>query len=157
VQVALWTITFVFFVVSALKVLRQRQWQRPLTGFVSAGLLLHVLTHLQPQALIGANLTALLAAILWWRGVWGNFPQTAISSASTPARAAYESTECASNALTPGHACCLLLRREITFNEAYNVLHGRLVPLCHVRFCPGCSARQAGVHRVEVFRVPFGR
>jgi hypothetical protein len=87
VQVALWTIAFALLVVSALRVLRRRQWQRPLAGFAAAGLLFQVLTLLQPPVLVGVGLTASLALLVWC-AVWGNFPHRAKSSASPMARAA---------------------------------------------------------------------
>ena len=88
VQVALWTITFALFVVSAVQVLRRPEWKRPLAGFVVSGLVFQVLTLGQPPVVLGVALLAVVAMTTSGCPGRGNFPHPARSSASTHARAA---------------------------------------------------------------------
>ena len=87
VQVALWTITFALFVVSAVQVLRRREWKRPLAGFVVSGLVFQLLTLGQPPVVLGVALLAVVAMTTSACPGRGNFPHPARSSASTHARA----------------------------------------------------------------------
>ena len=88
VQVALWTITFALFVVSAVQVLRRREWKRPLAGFVVSGLVFQVLTLGQPPVVLGVALLAVVAMTTSGCPGRGNFPHPVRSSASAHARAA---------------------------------------------------------------------
>jgi hypothetical protein len=65
-QVAIWMITFAMLLVSAVQVLRLREWQRPLIGFAGSAIVFQVLTLVQPHVLIGMALVAALA-LLWRR------------------------------------------------------------------------------------------
>ena len=87
-QVLLWTITFALFVVSAVEVVRRREWRRPLAGFVGAAAVFQFLTLAQPPILFGVALTSILAAILWWPHGWEIFPEPVKSSAPDHQRAA---------------------------------------------------------------------
>ena len=64
-QVVLWTITFALFVTSAVQVLRRREWQRPLFGFVGAAIVFQILTLAQPHIVLGMALVAALALVFW--------------------------------------------------------------------------------------------
>jgi hypothetical protein len=64
-QVVLWTITFALFVMSAVQVLRRREWQRPLFGFVGSAVVFQILTLAQPPIVLGMALVAALALVLW--------------------------------------------------------------------------------------------
>ena len=86
-QVALWTITFALVVVSAVQVLRRREWKRPLAGFVGSGLVFQVLTLGQPPVVLGVALLAVVAMTTSVCPGRGNFPHPARSSLSTHARA----------------------------------------------------------------------
>ena len=65
VQVVLWTITFILFVVAAVMVLRREQWVRPLGGFVAAAVVFQLLTLGQPPLWLATTLVAVLGAVLW--------------------------------------------------------------------------------------------
>jgi hypothetical protein len=66
VHVALWTVTFVLIVVSAVETFRRRSgWLRALVSFVAAAAIFEALTLLQPPIAVGVALTAVPAAILW--------------------------------------------------------------------------------------------
>jgi hypothetical protein len=64
-QVVLWTITFAMLVMSAVQVLRRREWQRPLFGFVGSAVVFQILTLAQPPIVLGMALVAALALALW--------------------------------------------------------------------------------------------
>ena len=64
-QVMLWTITFALLVVSAVQVVRRREWQRPLIGFVGSAIVFQILTLAQPPIVLGMALVAALALVLW--------------------------------------------------------------------------------------------
>jgi hypothetical protein len=87
VQVAMWTITVALVVVSAVQVLRRREWKRPLAGFIVSGLVFEFLTLGQPPVVLGVALLAVVAMTTSGCPGRGNFPHPARSSASTHARA----------------------------------------------------------------------
>ena len=82
VQVALWVITFALVVVSAVEVIRRREWKRPLAGFVVSGLVFQVLTLGQPPVVLGVALLVVVAMTMSGSLGRGNFPHPARSSAS---------------------------------------------------------------------------
>jgi hypothetical protein len=80
-QVALWTITFVLFIVSGAQVLLKSEWRRPLAGFAGAAVVFQMLTLVQPPIMLGLGLVAAVVAMLWWPGDWGIFLGAEESSA----------------------------------------------------------------------------
>jgi hypothetical protein len=54
------------FLVSAVQVLRLREWQRPLIAFAGSAIVFQILTLVQPHVLVGMGLVAALA-LLWRR------------------------------------------------------------------------------------------
>jgi len=87
VQVVLWMITVALVVVSAVQLLRRREWKRPLAGVVVSGLVFQFLTLGQPPVGLGVALLAVVAMTTSGSPGRGNFPHPARSSASTHARA----------------------------------------------------------------------
>ena len=79
-QVALWTITFILFIVSGAQVLLRREWRRPLAGFAGAAVVFQMLTFVQPPIILGLALVAAVVGTLWWRGDRGIFHTSAKSS-----------------------------------------------------------------------------
>jgi hypothetical protein len=65
VQVVLWTIAFVLFLVAGVLAVKREQWLRPLAAFTAAGIVFQLLTLLQPPIAVGAALVLAPAAILW--------------------------------------------------------------------------------------------
>lgn len=66
VHVLLWTVTFVLFLTSIVKVMRSdRVWQ-PLAALVGSAIVFQVLTLGQPNLAVGAALVAWVVATLWW-------------------------------------------------------------------------------------------
>ena len=66
VQVGLWTVTFALFVMSAVMVVKRRDWQRPLATFAAAGIVFQVLTLTQPHIAAGLALVLALVCFLYW-------------------------------------------------------------------------------------------
>ena len=87
-QVALWTITFIGFVMSGIGVLRRRQWQRPLAAFVASALVFQFLTLGQPPVWIGIVVVALLASLGCRVPAEGNFSRAEKFSTVPSGRAA---------------------------------------------------------------------
>jgi hypothetical protein len=65
VQVLLWTVTFVLFVVAGVMAVRRERWIRPLLAFAAAGVVFQSLTFLQPAIPLGLAMVVVVAAILW--------------------------------------------------------------------------------------------
>jgi hypothetical protein len=64
-MVALWTVTFGFFIAAIVKLLRNARWARPLAGLIASAVVFQILTLGQPPLLIGVLLVLAVAAILW--------------------------------------------------------------------------------------------
>lgn len=65
VQVALWIVTFVGFIASAVLALAGRRWRQRTIAFVGAGLLFQLLTLVQPSLFIGIPLVITLCLAIW--------------------------------------------------------------------------------------------
>lgn len=65
-QVGLWTATFALFFVSAVQVVRSREWRRPLATFVASAVAFQVLTFVQPHVAVGLTLVAALVSFHYW-------------------------------------------------------------------------------------------
>ena len=64
-QVALWVITLVAFMASAILVLAGRRWHQRTVSFVAAGVLFQFLTFVQPSLSVGIPLVIVLCAAVW--------------------------------------------------------------------------------------------
>jgi hypothetical protein len=67
VQVLLWTVTFVLFVLAGTLAVRRERWMRPLAAFAMAAVVFQILTLWQPPIAVGIMLVALVIAVLWLR------------------------------------------------------------------------------------------
>lgn len=64
VHVALWTITFMLFVVSLVRVFTRRQWIQQLAGALTAGIVFPILTLMQPPIVGGIILIYAVVAVM---------------------------------------------------------------------------------------------
>ena len=73
VQIALWTTVLIVFVTTLIRVIRGRDWQRPLVLMAAAAVVFQFLTLRQPPLIVGIACTALL---VWQHAVTRRAVQT---------------------------------------------------------------------------------